>query len=77
MTKSTNTRKARLSGLVRINYRTHQACDDAGTYDVFCFYPNGVWDEDKKTLSEAETAYPKDKFNWFLLSEDQDNDSGL
>ena len=32
--------------------------------DIYYFYPDGIWDEDKLTLEEAEKQYPKDKFIW-------------
>lgn len=31
---------------------------------IYFFYPNGIWDEEKYTLEEAQKAYPKDKFIW-------------
>lgn len=33
---------------------------------IYFFYPNGTWDEEKRTLAEAENAYPKTRFAWVL-----------
>jgi hypothetical protein len=34
---------------------------------LFLFYPKGVWDEDKLTLSEALERYPVNKYNWLFM----------
>ena len=41
--------------MIDIKYSSYMArFSDLGLEEVFCFYPNGVWDEDKLLLSEAE-----------------------
>lgn len=45
---------------IRIEFNTIET--DHGT--MYQFFPNGVWDEDKLQLHEAEARYPRDKFEW-------------
>jgi hypothetical protein len=45
---------------------------DLGLEEVFCFYPNDVWDEDKLLLSEAEKKYPRDKYRWIEIYEERE-----
>lgn len=51
--------------MISINYTSYIAkFSDTGMEEVFCFYPDGTWDEDKLSLSEAEKKYPQDKYCW-------------
>ncbi len=36
---------------------------------LFLFYPKGVWDEDKLTLTEALIHYPPEEYNWLVLGD--------
>jgi hypothetical protein len=51
-----------------IGYETRDK-SDTGLYKVFCFYPDGVWDEYKRTYSEAVEAYPFDEYAWVEIEE--------
>ena len=46
-----------------IEYETRDK-SDIGLYKVYCFYPAGVWDEYKRTYTEAVEAYPFDEYEW-------------
>ena len=51
--------------MISIKYSSYMAkFSDTEMEEVFCFYPNGTWDEDKLLLSEAEKKYPQDKYYW-------------
>ena len=39
------------------------------TIDIFYFYPNGVWDEDKLSLEGALDRYPREEYLWLLCEE--------
>jgi hypothetical protein len=49
---------------IDIEYASFKTQDHQGPWTVYLFYPYGVWDEDKLSLKEAETLYPKKKYNW-------------
>tara|TARA_E500000331_G_scaffold183836_1_gene176972 strand:+ start:202 stop:411 length:210 start_codon:yes stop_codon:yes gene_type:complete len=36
---------------------------------LYCFYPDGTWDESKHTKHEAETLYPRSKYTWKLIKD--------
>lgn len=39
---------------------------------IYLFYPNnGDWDNHKRTLEEAQKAYPKDKYIWVKIKDDE------
>lgn len=38
--------------------------------DVYYFYIDGLWDEDKLLHGEALVKYPPEKYNWELLTEE-------
>lgn len=59
-----------MSKLTRIEYRSHMAAGSDGPWRVYLFYPDGVWDEDKKTLEEAQKAYPKSRYQWVKIKSD-------
>lgn len=40
-----------------------------GEYAIFLFYPNGVWDESKRTIKEALRAYPIEEYEWLPLDD--------
>lgn len=40
---------------------------DIGDTEIYFFYPNGIWDDDKLILSEALVNYPKDKYDWIEI----------
>lgn len=55
----------------RIDYATSK--HDGGKKDrrgnplletLYYFYPDGVWDDHKRTLDEANAAYPQTQFVW-------------
>ncbi|MBS7671746.1 hypothetical protein [Croceicoccus gelatinilyticus] len=33
-------------------------------YELFLFYPDGKWDESKRTLDEALREYPRHRYEW-------------
>ena len=35
-----------------------------GVGTMFLFYPGGIWDEDKMTLSESLEQYPVEEYEW-------------
>lgn len=43
----------------------------ASPYYLYLFYPNGLWDEYKRTEDEAEKAYPKSKYLWIEIEANQ------
>ena len=58
--------------MISIKYSSYVAkFSDTEMEEVFCFYPNGTWDEDKLLLSEAEKKYPQDKYYWVKIDEDE------
>ena len=38
-------------------------------YDIYYFYPNNIWDDDKLSLKEALEKYPKSEFEWVILDD--------
>lgn len=59
--------------MIDIRYSSYMArFSDLGLEEVFCFYPNDVWDEDKLLLSEAEKKYPRDKYRWIEIYEERE-----
>ena len=58
--------------MISIKYSSYMTWfSDLGTEEVFCFYPNDIWDEDKLLISEAENKYPQDKYYWVKIDEDE------
>lgn len=39
--------------------------------DVYYFYVDGLWDEDKLLYEEALVKYPPEKYNWKLVEDEQ------
>lgn len=37
--------------------------------ELLYFYPDGIWDDCKLTLQEAEEKYPKTKYKWIEINE--------
>lgn len=58
----------------QINYTSHESLSDDGPWTVYFFYPDGVWDEDKLTLKEAEAKYPPKKFDWVKIEDEEDDE---
>lgn len=57
---------------VNISYiKQESVFSDIGRTDIYFFYPNNIWDDDKLIYEEALKKYPSDKYNWILI---QDND---
>jgi hypothetical protein len=62
---------------VRIEYSKHNAHfedrkDRHGNpipVPIYCFYPDGIWDEDKLTKREAEANYPLSQYAWVPLKD--------
>jgi hypothetical protein len=52
-----------------IFYDSYLSKFDTGTERIYLFYPDGVWDEHKLTLDQAEERYPTDKYVWIKLEE--------
>lgn len=44
--------------------------DDIGKADIYYFYPDGIWDDDKLIYKEAIKKYPTDKYNWVLIEDE-------
>jgi len=42
---------------------------DIGDTEIYFFYPDGMWDDDKLILSDALDKYPKDKYDWVEIIE--------
>ncbi len=55
----------------QIDYTTYEASSAEGPWQVYLFYPDGVWDEDKLTLGEAEKKYPPRDYKWVDVSDER------
>lgn len=54
-----------MSNKNRISFiRQNSWFSDIGVTEIYFFYPDGVWDDDKLILSEALDKYPKNKYDW-------------
>lgn len=43
--------------------------NSATPYFLYLFYPNGMWDEYKRTENEAFVAYPPDSYEWIEIED--------
>lgn len=43
--------------------------DSATPFFLYLFYPNGMWDEYKRTEDEAFIAYPPDCYKWIEIED--------
>lgn len=60
---------------IEIEYTSYMTrFSDLGLEEVYCFYPDGIWDEDKLLLSEAIKKYPQLKYKWIKIEEDLDSE---
>ena len=50
-----------------IDFHCYPTVDNSGAYTIFQFFPNGLWDEDKLTITEAITKYPLYKYEWIKI----------
>lgn len=56
---------------IKVEYIKYPYTFEGGiTEDMYQFYINGVWDEDKHVLFQAKEAYPPKDFKWIEI-EDQ------
>lgn len=55
----------------KIDFVAYEALSDEGPWRCHLFYPDGVWDEDKLTLEEAERKYPQDQYEWVDVSAEE------
>lgn len=61
-------RMLKITGKLNIQFVTQQhSFPDIGDAEIYFFYPNGVWDDDKLLLSEAIEKYPSDQYNWIEI----------
>lgn len=49
-------------------YQTYSTTDQCW-WTVYQFYINGEWDEDKSTLEDGLSKYPKATYDWNLISD--------
>jgi hypothetical protein len=54
----------------KIEYRTHNATSKDGPWRCYLFYPDGVWDEEKLNLQQAQKKYPQTDYNWVDVSDE-------
>lgn len=58
--------------MVNIEYTTCITVFDELEVTIYYFYPNGIWDDDKLLLAEAQLKYPVNKYNWIFFLDDDD-----
>lgn len=52
-----------------VEYSTYQGVCGSQTLTFYQMYLNGIWDECKRTLEEAEAAYPRSRYRWVLVDQ--------
>jgi hypothetical protein len=53
-----------MSKRTRIEYSSYETSFNGVRTRIYQFWPDGVWDENKYTLEEAQKAYPKSQYDW-------------
>ena len=55
--------------MTEIDYAISETTGRDCKWTVYYFYPDGIWDNHKRTRDEAEIAYPTSEYKWVKIDD--------